>query len=119
MLRKINPYCVTLLLSRIFVNSGSRFYGRFEKNIKRNRSERNLSSSTRSIDIRQKLQDMFYEKIVSKKMSSSKTEFVMSKETNKFVDISNIQLMSSLPSSLTFKGLEKMINASIKSTATD
>ena len=83
------------------------------------RSERNLSSSLRSIDIRQKLQDMLYEKIVSKKMSSSKTEFVMSKETNKFVDISNIQLMSSLPSSLTFKGLEKMINASIKSTATD
>ena len=83
------------------------------------RSERNLSSFTRNIDIRQKLQDMFYEKNVFKKMSSSKTEFVMSKETEKFVDISDIQLMSSLPSSLTYKRLEKMINTSIKSTLTD
>ena len=52
-------------------------------------------------------------------MRSSKTEFVMYKETDKFVDISNIQLMSSLPSSLTFKRLGKMINTSIKSTLTD
>ena len=62
---------------------------------------------------------MFYEKIVFNKMSSSKTEFVMPKETDKCVDISNIQLMSSLPSSLTFKKLRKMINTSIKSTLID
>ena len=67
------------------------------------RSEKNLSTSTRSIDIRQKLQDTFNEEFVFKKISISKTEFVMSKETDKFVDFSNIQLMSSLPSSLTFK----------------
>ena len=62
---------------------------------------------------------MFYEKTVFKKMGSSKTEFVMSEETDKFVDISNIQLMSSLPSSWIFKRLGKMINTSIKSTLTD
>ena len=54
------------------------------------RSKRNLSSFTRSIGIRQNI-DMFYEKFVFKKISISKTEFVMSKETDKFVDISNIQ----------------------------
>ena len=52
-------------------------------------------------------------------MSSSKTEFVMSKETDKIADISNIQLMSSLPSSLAFETLGKMINTLIKSTLTD
>ena len=83
------------------------------------RPQRNVSSSTRRTDIRQKLQDMFYEKIVFKKMDSSKTEFVISEETDKFVDISNIQLMSSLPSSWIFKRLGKMINTSIKSTLTD
>ena len=83
------------------------------------RSERNLSSSTRRIDIRQNLQDMLSEKMVFKKISSSKTEFVMSKNTDKFVDIWNIQLMSSLPSSLTFNRLEKMISTSIKSTLID
>ena len=62
---------------------------------------------------------MFYEKIVFKKMGSSKTEFVMSEETDQFVDISNIQLMSSLPSSWIFKRPGKMINTSIKSTITD
>ena len=39
----------------------------------------------------------------------------MSKETDKFVDVSNIQLKSSIPSSLTFKRLGKMINTAIKS----
>ena len=52
-------------------------------------------------------------------MSSSKTKFVMSKETDKFVDISITQLMASLLSSLTFKRLGKMINTSIKSTLID
>ena len=52
-------------------------------------------------------------------MSSSKTEFVMSKETDKIADISNIQLKSSLPSSLAFETLGKMINTLIKSTLTD
>ena len=33
-------------------------------------------------------------------MSSSKTEFVVSKETDNFVNFSNIQLMYSLPTSL-------------------
>ena len=51
-------------------------------------------------------------------MSSSK-EFVVSKETDKSDDFSNIQLISSLPSSLTFKRPVKMINTSIKSTITD
>ena len=52
-------------------------------------------------------------------MSSSKTEFFMSKETDKIADISNISLMSSLPSSLAFETLGKMINTLIKSTLTD
>ena len=78
------------------------------------RSERSLSSSAKNIDIRQKL----YEKIVLKKMSS-KIEFVMSTVTDQFVDNSNVQLMSSLASSLNFKRLGKMINTSIKSTLTD
>ena len=43
------------------------------------RSEINVSSSIRSIDIRKKLHHTFDEKIVFKKMSGSKTEFVMSK----------------------------------------
>ena len=66
-----------------------------------------------------KFQDMFYEKVVFKEMSSSSTEFIMSKETDKFVDVSNIQLKSSLPSTLTFKRLRKMINTAIKSTLSD
>ena len=52
-------------------------------------------------------------------MSSSKTEFFMSKETDKIADISSIQLMSSLPSSLAFETLGKMINTLIKSALTD
>ena len=83
------------------------------------RFERNLSSCIRSNDIRQKLQDMFYEKVVLKEMSSSRREFIMSKETDKFVDVSNIQLKSSLPSTLTFKRLGKMINTAIKSILSD
>ena len=80
----------------------------FRKLYSKIRSERNLSSSTRRIHIRQRLQDMFNEKNVFKKISSSKTEFVMSKETDKFADTSNVQLMSSLPSSLAFKKLGQM-----------
>ena len=46
-------------------------------------------------------------------MSGSKTEFVVSKETDNFVNFSNIQLMYSLPTSLDFKRLGKMINTSV------
>ena len=42
-----------------------------------------------------------------KKMSRSKTEIFMSKETYKFVGFSHIKLMTSLQTSLTLKRLHK------------
>ena len=68
------------------------------------RSTRNLSSSVRSIDIKDKLKNTFNENIVFKKMNGGKanTEYVMSKESDKIIDFANIQLVSTLPNSLTF-----------------
>ena len=68
------------------------------------RSTRNLSSSVRSIDIKDKLKNTFNENIVFKKMIGGKTntEYVMSKESDKIIDFANIQLVSTLPNSLTF-----------------
>ena len=69
------------------------------------RSTRNLSSSVRSIDIKNKLKNTFNENIVFKKMNGGKTntEYVMPKESDTIVDFANIQVVSSLPNSLTFK----------------
>ena len=68
------------------------------------RSTRNLSSSVRSSDIKDKLKNTFNENIVFKKMNGGKTntEYVMSKESDKIIDFANIQLVSTLPNSLTF-----------------
>ena len=69
------------------------------------RSTRNLSGSVRSIDIKDKLKNTFNENSVFKKMNGGKTntEYFMSKESDKIVDFANIQLVSTLPNSLTFK----------------
>ena len=65
------------------------------------RSRRNISGSVRSIDIKDKLKNIFNENIVFKKINGSKTntKYVMSKKSYKIVDFENIQSVSSLPNS--------------------
>ena len=41
------------------------------------------------------------------------TDYVMSKESDKIVDFTNIQLVSSLPNFFTFNKMGKIINAAI------
>ena len=65
------------------------------------RSRRNISGSVRSIDIKDKLKNIFNENIVFKKINGGKTntKYVMSKNSYKIVDFENIQSVSSLPNS--------------------
>ena len=63
------------------------------------RSRRNISGSVRSIDIKDKLKNIFNENIAFKKINGGKTntKYVMSKKSYKIVDFENIQSVSSLP----------------------
>ena len=83
------------------------------------KSTRNLSSSVRSIDIKDNLKNTFKENIVFWKINGAKTNTEYSKESGKIVDFGNIQLFYSLLNFLTFKKMGMIINTSIKSTLSE
>ena len=82
------------------------------------RTEKNLSGSSRSVDVKEKLLETFGDSLIFKQSScSNKSELVVSKENDSLFNAENI--VSSLPCSLVLKKVGNIVHNSVKSTTKD
>ena len=80
-------------------------------------TEKDLSSSSRSVDVKKKLLETFGDTLIFKQTSSKKSELIVSKENKNIFNAENV--VPGLPCSVLLKKVGKIVCESVNATTRD